>query len=71
MKLHMIHHGELLEFDTLTVHIEVLQYGSEYSCPQEEDKWVKFCKEHHFDPISDYDSKIYKLYLELCSEGMY
>lgn len=72
MKVHLIQNGELLEFDTLTVHIEVDSYDSNYEMfiPQEEYKWVQFCRAHNFSPTKDYGGKIYRLYLEMCAEGL-
>lgn len=72
MKVYLIQHGELLEFDTLTIHIEVTSYGSNYDrfVPQEEPKWVEFCRKHKFSPTRDYGSKVYRMYLEMCAEGL-
>lgn len=36
-----------------------------------DEKWRRFCKEHHFHPIEDANNKIYRLYLDLCAEGLY
>lgn len=38
--------------------------------PTREAKWVKFCKKHRFNPRKDYNTKIYRLYLDLCINGL-
>lgn len=44
--------------------------ANEYSHPYKEEKWIKFCRKHNFNPWKDYYTKVYDLYLRLCAEGL-
>lgn len=59
---------ESLEIETLTITREVP--AEDHFCKFTEKKWIKFCKEHNFNPIKDCRGKIYELYLQLCAEGL-
>lgn len=51
------------------LYVHTIEYEREYHVWNDE-KWKKFCKEHHFDYKNDVFGKIYDLYLRLCAEGM-
>lgn len=36
---------------------------------EEDEKWLKFCKEHNFDSRNT-NGKYYDLYLRMCAEGL-
>lgn len=71
MIVHIITDSECVEINTLTINMEVDRniYIDKFY-PQEEPKWKEFCKKHNFHPRKDYGTKIYSLYLDLCSEGL-
>ena len=58
----------VLETDSIPL-MEDLVSGSDYHRHNDE-KWIKFCKEHNFHPIKDAYSKFYELYLQLCAEDL-
>jgi hypothetical protein len=72
LRVHIISKGESIEINIHSINISLDTNGSPYEkfIPWEEPKWIQFCKEHKFHPIKDYDTKIYRLYLDMCTEGL-
>lgn len=72
LRVHVMSKGESIEINIHSINITLDTNSSSYDrfIPWEESKWIKFCKEHRFHPIKDYESKIYRMYLEMCAEGM-
>lgn len=71
LRVHVMSKGEAIEVNIHSINI-TLGANSSYErfIPWEEPKWIKFCKEHRFHPVKDYESKIYRMYLDMCAEGM-
>lgn len=38
--------------------------------PSKDEKWIRFCKKHHFNPTKDCHTKYYRIYLECCINGI-
>lgn len=71
IKVHINLGEESLEINTLTVNIDMdILSRYERFTPWEEPKWIKFCKKHNFNPIKDFNTKFYRLYLDMCAEGI-
>ena len=70
MKVHLIIDHDCVEVETVIIDFGIIRETEDYFFPCEEPKWVKFCKDHRFNPKEDYNTKIYKLYLEMCAEDM-
>ena len=68
MKLHIIIDSECVEVDTLT--ISICEPNPDKFYPWAEKKWIKFCKAHKLNPTKHYNTKWYRLYLELCAERL-
>lgn len=69
LRVHIMHQGESIEINVHSINISIEEHTGEF-IPWEEPKWRKFCKAHNFDRIKDYGGKIYRLYLDMCAEGM-
>ena len=71
-KVHIIHRGELIEIDINSINTSLSANSSSYErfIPWEEQKWIDFCYKHKFHPVKDYGGKIYRMYLEMCAEGL-
>lgn len=64
----LISEEEVFEFEpAICVSLFSTEKG-DYS-PLKDEKWLKFCKEHKFNPQNN-KGKIYDLYLRMCAEGM-
>ena len=37
-------------------------------CPEKDEKWLKFCKDHKFP--TNANGKVYDLYLRMCGAGL-
>ena len=71
MKLHIIvKYGEVMEVNPLTITIENQDKPEDKYYIHKDKKWKDFCKKHHFNPRTDVNGKIYRLYLDLCAEGI-
>ena len=72
LNVHIVHNGEDIEINVTSINITLGANSSSYDriIPWEEPKWINFCKKHKFNPIKDYNTKIYRLYLEMCAEDM-
>lgn len=71
-RVHIMSKGEFLEINIHSINITLDTNASSYErfIPWEEQKWIDFCKKHRFNPERDYYTKIYRLYLDMCAEGL-
>lgn len=56
---------DFIQIDTDNIECEPLEAETRYSKSSDK-KWIKFCKDHNFNPIKDANGKIYDLYLDFC-----
>lgn len=69
LRVHIMHQGESIEVNIHSINISIEEHVEEF-IPWEEPKWIKFCNKHRFHPVNDYGGKIYRMYLEMCAEGL-
>lgn len=60
---------EIFEFDAPAICVSLFSTEKGDYSPLKDEKWLKFCKEHRFNPQNN-KGKIYDLYLRMCAEGM-
>lgn len=71
-RVHIMSKGESIEINIHSINVTLGSNASSYErfIPWEESKWVDFCKKHRFHPVKDYGGKIYRMYLDMCAEGL-
>ena len=73
MIVHIIQDREIIEISLSTIPLVPSKGAKSFEdkyYKSRDEKWRKFCKEHHFHPHKDANGKIYRLYLQLCAEGI-
>lgn len=69
--LHLIlDNKEIFEVNVLSLSIAQGNVEHDKYYKHLDEKWIKFCKEHNFNPHTDANNKVYRLYLDLCAEGL-
>lgn len=72
LRVHVMSKGESIEINIHSINISLDANTSSYErfIPWEEPKWIDFCNKHRFHPVNDYGGKIYRMYLDMCAEGL-